>query len=112
MNTELVGLQFLAARKAQRCKLRDLHSIILEQPAQPAEHAAAVADRAAEHSAEDAQNLVAGRCLLPLFAVLRRDMAHFMPQHPGQFSFVVHQRHQLARDIDIAAGDREGVVNG
>ena len=39
------------------------------------------------------------------------DVAHFMPQHPGQLRLVVHQRDQLAGGVDIAAGGREGIVD-
>src|SRR3546814_9508715 len=70
-----------------------------------------VADRAAQHRAEHAENAVPRRRLLPLLAVLRRDMSDLVPQHARQFGLVVHQRHELAGDIDIAAGDREGVVD-
>src|SRR3546814_9344930 len=38
-------------------------------------------------------------------------MPDLVPEHAGQFRLVVHQRHQLPRDIDIAAGDRKGVVD-
>ena len=38
-------------------------------------------------------------------------MADLMPQHAGQFRLIIHQRHQLARDIDIATRNGEGVVD-
>ena len=38
-------------------------------------------------------------------------MRDFMAEDEGQFGLVVHQRHELAGDIDIAAGDGEGVVD-
>src|SRR3546814_3490350 len=60
-----------------------------------------VADRAAQHRAEHAENAVPRRRLLPLLAVLRRDMSDLVPQHARQFGLVVHQRHELAGDIDI-----------
>src|SRR3546814_18752910 len=83
---ELGGLQFLAAREAEGRKLRDLHRIILEQPAQRAEQAAIVADRAAQHRAEHAENAVPRRRLLPLLSVLRRDISALVPQQIGSAS--------------------------
>src|SRR3546814_259944 len=111
LDAELIGLQFLAAREAERRDLRDAHRIILEQPAQPAEQPAIVADRATEHRAEHAEDRIARRCRLALLAVLRGDMADFVPEHAGQLRLVVHQRHQLAGDVDIAPRNREGVVH-
>src|SRR3546814_1700694 len=39
-------------------------------------------------------------------------MADLVPERAGQLRLVVHQRHQLTRDVDITPGDREGVVHG
>lgn len=40
-----------------------------------------------------------------------RHMADLMPEHAGKLRFVVHQGGQLARDVDISAGNREGIVH-
>src|SRR3546814_14873852 len=83
-SSDVIALQFLAAREAERRDLRDAHRIILEQPAQPAEQPAIVADRATEHRAEHAEDRIARRCRLALLAVLRGDMADFVPEHAGR----------------------------
>ena len=44
-------------------------------------------------------------------AWLRGDMAGLMAEHEGQLGLVVHQPHQLAGDVDIAAGHREGILD-
>ena len=41
----------------------------------------------------------------------RGDMADFVSEHSGQFGLAVHQRHQLAGGVDIAARHREGIVH-
>src|SRR3546814_11733488 len=71
-DAELVGLQFLAAREAEGRKLRDLHRIILEQPAPRAEQAAIVADSPAQHRDEHPAHAVPRRPLLPLLSLLLR----------------------------------------
>ena len=43
--------------------------------------------------------------------VVRGDMAGLMAEHEGQLGLVVHHPHQLARDVDIAARRREGVLD-
>jgi len=38
-------------------------------------------------------------------------MPDFMAEHRRQFRFIVHQREQLARHVNIAARDRHRVVH-
>ena len=38
--------------------------------------------------------------------------ADLMAEREREFRLVVHQRHQLARDVDVAAGHRERVLDG
>ncbi len=38
-------------------------------------------------------------------------MPDLMSQREGELELIVHQRHQLARDVDVAAGRREGVLD-
>jgi len=45
------------------------------------------------------------------YALARRDVAHFVPQHCGKLSLVVHQGHQLAGRVDIPARHSEGIVH-
>ncbi len=110
-DAEPVGLKLLTARKAQRRELRDLQGVILEKPADGAGDPAGIAEKTADDSAEHAKNRVALGIRLALLRMTRGDMADFVAEHAGQLSFVVHQGHQLARDVNIAAGDCEGVID-
>ena len=49
-------------------------------------------------------------CLLR--AVARGDVADLVAQHASQFGLAVQVGHQAARDVDVAAGQREGVDLG
>ena len=39
-------------------------------------------------------------------------MTDFMAQNRCQLCLIIHQGHQLPGDVNIAAGDRKGVVHG
>ena len=61
----------------------------------------------------DGQTDVGGlRGALLAHAVARRDVADFMSHHGGQFRLAVEIGHDAARDVDITAGQREGVDFG
>ena len=49
--------------------------------------------------------------LCRFFDMARGDVADLVAEHAGELGLVVHQRDQLAGGVDIAAGDREGVVD-
>ncbi len=49
------------------------------------------------------------RLVLPLHGVVGRDMAHLVRDHRRDFGGIVGERQQAARDIEIAARQREGV---
>jgi hypothetical protein len=38
------------------------------------------------------------------------NVARLVAENEGEFRFVVHQPHQLARDVDVAARHREGIL--
>ncbi|PHK24698.1 hypothetical protein VF10_10945, partial [Nostoc linckia z13] len=98
-DAEIVRFIFLLAREAQRVELRALARDLAER---------AVAGQHPEQHGKTARD---GRGAVALRAVARGDMADLVAEHRGEFGFVVHQRDELARDIDIAARDREGVVD-
>ena len=64
--------------------------------------------RSADRSRKNADLRNPG-CLLTAGGMRRSHMANLMPNDSGQFRFRVRQSDQTARDIDIAAGQREGV---
>ena len=43
--------------------------------------------------------------------VVGGDMSDLMAKREGKFGLVVHQTHELARDVDITARDRKGVLD-
>ncbi len=106
-HAELVGLQFLTARIAQGGELRRGAGDLLAELAESAvaEH------RAGEHLPEHAKQRVLLRFRLALGRMPRRDVADLMPHDRGQFGLVVHQVDKLAGDVDIAAGNGEGIVD-
>ncbi len=95
---QAVGLAFLVARKAERI--------------QPAAGPGDLPDdvRAGNRAEQRRAEADEPGALLALLRVAGGDMADFMAHHERQLGFVVHQRHELAGDIDIAAGDGEGIV--
>ncbi len=107
LDAQIVRLRFLPARIAERRQLRAGADAAPEQTRQPR----IAADRADDRLSQRAEYRVALGDRLALLAVARRDMRDLVAQHRGQFGLVVHQRDELARRIDIAAGDREGVVH-
>ena len=66
---------------------------------------------ATNHRTQKAEQLVALRSLLTPGRVARGHVANLVSQHCGKFRLVVHQVDQLARCINIAAGNGESVVN-
>ena len=38
-------------------------------------------------------------------------LCDLVAKREGQFGLIVHQRHQLAGDVDVATGDREGILH-
>ena len=68
----------------------------------------AVDDHAEQCRAEVRDHAVA----VALGAVARRHMADLVGDHAGELRFVVGERHQAARDMDVAAGQGEGVGFG
>jgi hypothetical protein len=57
-------------------------------------------------STPQARRLLAGGALR---AVAGGDVADLVADHPGQVGLAFHVGHQAAGDVDIAAGQREGV---
>ena len=106
-DAQVIRLIFLAARKFERQQLAARADPLLDQPGK----ARIAQQRAGQHLQQRAADRIALRRLLSPLPMLGRDMAHFMAQHPGQLGLVIHQRHQLARHIDIAARNGEGVVD-
>ena len=100
-HAERIGLIFLLAREAQSI-----------EPGAALEHVAhdpGAKDRA-DDLAEHAQR-AAPRISFARMGVVGGDMADLVAEREGELGFVVHQPHQLARDVDIAAGDRESVLD-
>src|SRR4029079_10029005 len=97
-----VGLIFLVAREAEEIELRSLLDVVAERTA-------------AENRAETLPELAIAALLGILLAdvgVVCGDMADLVPEREGELGLVIHQRHELAGDINVAAGDREGVLDG
>ena len=53
-----------------------------------------------------------GFLLLALQAMVRRDVAHLVGDHGGEFGRIIGERKQPPRDIEIAARQREGIHVG
>ena len=105
-DAEPVGLIFLLAREAQRGELAVALEPLADQAAERV-----VADDPSDDRAQHAEDRVARAGLLASAAVVSGDVASLVAEHEREFGFVAHQAHQLARDVDIAAGDREGVFD-
>jgi hypothetical protein len=99
-DAEIVGLEFLLAGEAQQVPLAEL-ARGLRDLARPGQHPGETGDDLRQKPGAAA-----------LAAVARVDVADLMAEHEREFGFVVHQSEQLARDVDIAAGDGEGVHHG
>src|SRR3546814_6473539 len=67
---------------------------------------APVADRGAENGGTEADDDAAA---VPLCAVAGGDVADLVSDHPRQLGLAAGQRHEAAGDVDVAAGQREGV---
>ena len=63
-----------------------------------------------DRSGRAEQRVALRRSLAPL-RVARRHMTDLMSEDRREFGLIVHQRDQLPRRVDIAAGDGEGVVD-
>ena len=98
---ERIGLIFLLAREAQRIEPR-----------------ARLRERRRDAGAEDrtddlpkhAERIALG-ILLADMGVVGGDVADFVPERERELGLVVHQAHQLAGHVDIAAGNRERVFD-
>ena len=103
---EFVGFEFLRTREFERQQLRALQRSLAELLAEPA-----VAEQNArqDRSGRAEQRVALRRSLAPL-RVARRHMTDLMSEDRREFGLIVHQRDQLPRRVDIAAGDGEGVV--
>ncbi len=104
-DAEPVRLIFLLARETERCELRAGLEHLRDGIAQ------ASADDASEDRAEDSSDRAAPRIGFTGLGMIGRDMADFVPQREGQLRLIVHEAHQLARDVDIAARDRERILD-
>ena len=106
-DTEFVGFEFLRTREFQRQQLRTLQCGLADLLPKPA-----IAEQDARQDGTCcAKQRIALRGGLAALRMARGDMADLVPEHAGQFGFIVHQRDQLARRVDIATGDRESVVH-
>ena len=95
-----IGLIFLVAREAQEVELRSRGDHVGDSRPE---------DRA-DDLTENAERIARG-ILLPNVGVVRRDVADFVAEREGELGLVVHQAHQLPRDVNIAAREREGVLD-
>ena len=96
-DADAVGLEFLRAREARQRELRF-------GKRQRADFR--IADHVADNAADQR------RLFGLLFAdrgMARDHVAHLVREHGGQFGFVVGERDQAARDIELAGRQRKGV---
>ena len=93
-----VGLIFLLAREAQQVELRARRVQDLVRSRRR---------RSLRRSGRDTPSGLRSRILLADVGVVGGDMPDFMAEREGELRLVVHQRHQLAGDVDIAARHRE-----
>src|SRR5690606_15811509 len=87
-------------------KLRRRREYLLAQLAEtavPEKHAG-------KYRSDRTENTVSLGPLLTACRMACCDMANLMAKHPGEFGLVIHQRNQLARDVDISAWHGEGIV--
>src|SRR6185369_13072021 len=101
-HAELIGLIFLVPRETQSPQLGLLVDDVADR-------------RATEDRTEDlAENaaVAALRILLADVRVVGGDMPCLMTEREGELRLVIHQRQQLASDVDVAAGDAHGVFDG
>ncbi len=66
---------------------------------------------AAEDRAEHAQHGVPRGCRLALLGMVCCNMAHLVPKCESKLGLIVHQGHQLASDVNVAARDGESVFD-
>ena len=98
-DAQTIGLIFLIAAIFQRVELRTGADQLGRQIAAGQQPRARRQDRAD------------GGAGVAALRMARGDMADFMPQHRGKLRLRIHQREQLSGDIDIAAGNGEGVLH-
>ena len=97
-----VGLIFLIAREAEG---RDL-GILLGEVAERTRTYNAAKDRA-----KHAEDGVAGGSGFSLLRMVCSNVTGLMTKDKGELRLIVHQTHQLASDVDIAARNGEGVFD-
>ena len=106
-NAEHVRLIFLVAGEAQQAHLGKLLGALRDQSAERI-----VANDRAEDRPQHAPDRVAVGCAdRRAWCVVGGDVPGFMADDERQLGFVVHDAHQLARDVDIAAGHGEGILD-
>jgi hypothetical protein len=103
--TERVGLIFLVAREAEGRELGTARSHFRDRIAETA------ADDAAEDRSEDSKDAAPLRIGFARLLVIGGDVADLVAEREGELRLIVHQRHQLAGDVDVAARRREGVLD-
>ncbi len=62
-----------------------------------------------QHRTEHRSQPRRGLCALLAHSVARGDVPDLVADHPGEFGLGIQIGHDAARDVDIAAGQREGV---
>ncbi len=96
-----VGLIFLLAREAEGPQSGLLRDIVRDRGA---------AENRADDLSEHAER-IALRILLADVGMVGGDMRGLVAEREGELGLVVDDAHQLASDVDIAAGDGEGVLD-
>ena len=96
-DAERVGLEFLRARKVHQLEFRF-------RQRQRADF------RIGDHVGDGAAGEIGvARLFLALLGVPRDDVAHLVGEHGGELGFVVGERDQAARHVDLAGRQREGI---
>jgi hypothetical protein len=100
LNAFLVGRQFLLLAEGGELHLGAVGRLVGLDVA---------AEDAGDHLVDD---LVGAHAVGARPGMLEHDVSNFMRQHGGQFAGIGSEREDTARDVDIAAGQREGVDLG
>jgi len=107
LDAEVIRLGFLRPRERESQQLRALREYLLTQLAQRAVTKQCTRNYRSQHP----EDRILGRSLLALGRMARGHVSDLVPKHACKFSLVVHQRNELAGDVDIAAGDRKSVID-